>query len=265
MKVKTLVGTLLVSVALCSQGFSFELLDRLLGMNCGGCGTCGTCSEVTCCEPEAACCTPEPECCEEPVCDPCCDPCRPKMDLFAGLKGLFKCNACCDPCCEQTCCEPVTECCEPEPTCCDPEPCCDPCGAPCCKPLLNIKLPKLPKLLPLKRSCCTIDPCCEPEPTCCEPEPCCEPDPCCKPKCRPLLGLLDDLFSRKGCCPTTCGEPAGCATCGGGEVIEATPEEAPAVIEDEVAPMPPQAPEADPQARLRRPYPVYQVSRSIVR
>ena len=245
MKVKTIVGTLLVSVALCSQGFSFELLDRLLGLNCGGCGACGACSEVTCCEPEEACCTPEPTCCEEPVCDPC----RPKCDLFSGLKGLFKCNACGDPCCEQTC-EPEPVCCEPEPTCCEPDPCCR-------KPLLNFNLKKL---LPCRKSCCNPEPCCEPEPVCCEP------DPCCKPKCRPLLGLLDNLFScKKGC--NTCGEPAGCSTCGGGEtietIIEASPAEAPAIIEDEAAPLP-QAP-VDSEARIRRPYPVYQVSRSIVR
>ena len=31
---------LLVSAALCSQGFGFELLDRMLGLNNGGCGGC---------------------------------------------------------------------------------------------------------------------------------------------------------------------------------------------------------------------------------
>ena len=54
MKGKTIFGALLVSVALCSQGFGFELLDRMLGLNCGGCGECNACAKVACCE--KACC-----------------------------------------------------------------------------------------------------------------------------------------------------------------------------------------------------------------
>ena len=33
MKGKTIFGALLVSAVLCSQGFSFELMDRMLGLN----------------------------------------------------------------------------------------------------------------------------------------------------------------------------------------------------------------------------------------
>ena len=36
MRSKTIFGALLVSAALCSQGFGFELLDRMLGLNGGG-------------------------------------------------------------------------------------------------------------------------------------------------------------------------------------------------------------------------------------
>ena len=66
MRSKTIFGALLVSVALCSQGFGFELLERMLGLNGGGCGECNACAKVACCEKacEKACC-PEPACCEK--------------------------------------------------------------------------------------------------------------------------------------------------------------------------------------------------------
>ena len=65
---KTIFGALLVSVALCSQGFGFELLDRMLGLNCGGCGECKACAKVACCEKAGKCCCPEPACCAKPAC-----------------------------------------------------------------------------------------------------------------------------------------------------------------------------------------------------
>src|SRR4030067_939290 len=98
MKGKTIFGALLVSVALCGQGFGFELLDRMLGLNTGGCG------QPTCCQPAGQCCE-QPACCAPARCEPaCCDPacstcCAPKCDLFAGLKGLFACGGCCQPAC----------------------------------------------------------------------------------------------------------------------------------------------------------------------
>ena len=49
MRCKTIFGALLVSVALCSQGFSFELLDRMLGLNGGGCCECNACAKVAPC------------------------------------------------------------------------------------------------------------------------------------------------------------------------------------------------------------------------
>ena len=46
MRSKTIFGALLVSAALCSQGFGSELLDRMLGLNNGGCGGCNACANV---------------------------------------------------------------------------------------------------------------------------------------------------------------------------------------------------------------------------
>ena len=131
MKSKTIFGALLLSVALCSQGFGLELLDRMLGLkNCGGCGECNACAKAACCEPVKACC-PEP-CCPVKACEPACEPslrtslrkeiCRatPVRDLFAGIKDLFECDRCgraggCG-------CEPAKACCPVKA--CAPEPCC---------------------------------------------------------------------------------------------------------------------------------------------
>ena len=56
MKSKTIFGALLLSAALCSQGFGAELLNRLLGMNeNGGCGNCNACAKVAPCEQVKAC------------------------------------------------------------------------------------------------------------------------------------------------------------------------------------------------------------------
>src|SRR3972149_1826517 len=105
MKSKTIFGALLVSVALCSQGFGLDLLDRMLGLNnCGGCGECNACAKAACCEPAKACC-PEP-CCPVKACEPACEPacekncgkscCRvtPVRDLFCGIKDLLECDHC---------------------------------------------------------------------------------------------------------------------------------------------------------------------------
>ena len=104
MRSKTIFGALLVSVALLSsQGFGFELLDNMLGLNRGGCGGC----EPACCE--KACC--EKACCEPQACEPQCGQscCKDSCDLFAGLKGLLSCNSCCQSsCCEADCCEAVS-------------------------------------------------------------------------------------------------------------------------------------------------------------
>lgn len=223
MKRRMIFGALLVSVAMASQGFGFELLDNLLGMKRG----CNACCEPQCCDPVCAtpcasncapacdpCCEPQccDPCCEPQCCDPCeigCGPCGKKCDLFAGLKGLFACkksccgqvtccdSSCnmgcapaCDPCCEPQCCEP--QCCEPK--CCDPcVPACDPCGTcnPCCGKRCTPILDFIGDLFCCKKSCCA---------------PCCGPVECCGPAC-----------CETNCCPTTCG-PAACdaAPCASG-------------------------------------------------
>ena len=148
MRSKTIFGALLVSVALCSQGFGFELLDRMLGLNGGGCGECNACAKVACCEkacPKACC--PEPACCEKAcpkACEPaCCETatcgkckkcrCTPVRDLFAGMKDLFEAKG---TVCETGCCDAAQGCC-PEPACCEkacPKACEPACGCEkCCK------------------------------------------------------------------------------------------------------------------------------------
>jgi hypothetical protein len=240
MKGKLVFGALLVSVALCNQGYG-DLLDNLLGLRRGNC--CDPCGQPACCQPAAKCCAPEPQCCQpacEPACEPVCEPCcKPKCDLFSGLKGLFKCKKCCNPCDScASCCEPA-KCSAPEPKCC--KPACEPSCEPCCKPKLRLFA---------KKSCC--EPCCEP--AC--PAPCdaCNPcGSCCK---KGLLGILDGLFCKKSCCSPcdTCG--AGCG-CGGEAAPAAAPAQAPSA-----APIP-KAPKPDPSAALRAPRNIYQASRRV--
>ncbi len=160
MKGKLFVGALLVSLAVGNQGFGFELMGRMLGLNSGGC-----------CEP--ACCEPA---CEQPACEPACEPacgdpcCKPRCDLFAGLKGLLGRKSCCDPCAGVAACEEVQACC-PEPAACEevqaccPEPAaCDPaCGDPCCKPK-RCRRPLLDALHGMfgRKKCCCDPGCCQP-------------------------------------------------------------------------------------------------------
>lgn len=238
MKGKIVLLALLLSAVPCSQGFGFELLDRILGLNCGNCGACDACGETACCEPAAKSCAPEPACCEEPAyCEEpkCCeepecyDPCgscgKKRCDLFAGLKELFQGNKGCGK----------TSCCE-QPQSCAPEP-----------------------------ACCEEPVSCE-EPKCCEEPACCEPS-CGKKRCgnRPLLDLLDDLFGGGKCGKKSCCEPACCETvcggCGGGG--EAAPAEAPADAPSTAAPLP-KAPVEDQSVSLYRTRSIYPASRSII-
>ncbi len=255
MKGRIVFGALLLtSVALCSQGFGFELLDNMLGLNRG----CGSCCEQAPCDPceKVKACAPEPACCgvENPGC---CAPRRPVCDLFNGLKGLF----CCKPSCKKQCCDPCDPCgevkaCAPEPQCCDP---CDTGCGPCakkCRPRLFANLCK-----PVCKPAC--EPACEP--TC---EPACNP---CKPRCckpTPVRDFLEKLFSccnprcKKSCCKPACGE--GCeVACGGCGVTESTAAPAKAAPAEEAAPLP-AAPKADPSASLQRTRNILQASRDVV-
>ena len=245
MRSKTIFGALLVSVALCSQGFGFELLDRMLGLNSGGCGECKACAKVACCDPctkVAACdpcakaCCPEPACCEKACpqlacCEQAtcgkCKKCRPTpvRDLFGNLKDLFEAKGCyCEPVCQPACDPACGNTCEPacEQSCktkrCRKQRCakaCDPCGPATCEP-----------------AC---------EPTCVQPK-------CHKLYRRPLVELLENLFGGRncGCGMATCGDSCGVG-CGGAAPAPAmkTPAKAP----EKAAPLP-KAPKADPSASI---------------
>jgi hypothetical protein len=272
MRSKTIFGALLVSVALCSQGFSFELLDRMLGLNGGGCGECKACAKVAPCDPCAKVACPEPcakacpKVCEQAcpkVCDPTCGElncgkckrCRPTpvRDLFGGLKDLFEAKGCY---CETKACEAAKGCC--------PEPCakacpkvCEKACMPACEPACKVK--KCRKVR-CEKAC---DPCC--------PVAACDPgcEPACQPKChklyrRPVIELLDAMFGNRKCgqcggCNTGC--DAGCG-CGGAAPVNTAPAKTPAKAPEQAAPLP-QAPKADPSASLPRG--IYQASRTLVR
>ncbi len=244
MRSKMIFGALLVSVALCSQGFGFELLDRMLGLNGGGCGECNACAKVAPCQPACvkACAKP----CL-PVCEPACEKCKvcrptPVRDLFANIKDLFSAKACA---CEPACCE-APKCC-PEPACCAKpvrcrvarcEPACQPC-APACK------------------TACA--PACEP--VCAKP---------CKPKChklyrRPVLELLENLFGP--CCDNGC--EAGCCEtgCGGGMAVpggKTMPKTGPAKAPETTTPPPPVVPKPD-SVTKNQTRGIYEASRSLAR
>jgi hypothetical protein len=243
MRSKTIFGALLVSVALCSQGFGFELLDRMLGLNGGGCGECNACAKVAPCAPCAKTCAPAccekqclptcpTKCCKEKVCRP-----TPVRDLFANIKDLFEAKGCqYDP---AGCCE-TPKCC-PEPTCCAKPKCCH--KVRCCE----------------KPACKACEPACKAcEPACCEKA--------CKPKChklyrRPVLEMLENLFGNENCCGEA-GCEAGCG-CGGTTVPGKAPAAAPAKAPEQAAPLP-VAPKADPSASIET-RGIYQASRNLAR
>ncbi|QDV10661.1 hypothetical protein CA51_05110 [Rosistilla oblonga] len=277
MKRAILSTTLIIGMSICSQGFGFDLLDRMLGLKCGGGSS--SCCETGCadvCEPACGC---ETSCCES-VCEPAC-----------GCEASACGTSCCEPTCGvesslcgASCCEPAcgceTSCCEP--ACCDSKSCFGS-KKKCCG--------LLSKLFGGKKngcdSCCETSACCEPAcgceaAACCEPAcgcetslcgsaSCCEPacgcDPCGKKKSG---GLLSKLFGGLKCCKKSdcdsacdsCGcagsyaAPAApaCSSCNGGTSVQV---EAP-VVED-AAPMPP-APVVDPSAYLNSKRRVIQAS-----
>ena len=104
MRTKIVFGALLLSVALCSPGFSGEC-----------CATGGCCPEPACCAKPACC---EKACgCEAGCGSRCCERATPLKDLFAGLKDLCACHRCgaCEACGKGCC---------PEPACCAKPACC---------------------------------------------------------------------------------------------------------------------------------------------
>jgi hypothetical protein len=261
MKGKTIFGALLVSVALCSQGFGFELLDRMLGLNGGGCGECKACAKVACCEKAGKCCCPEPACCEKacrvkPTCcakPTCCEKtcgcekcrkCRatPVRDLFDNIKDLFEAKG---YTCETKCCK-AAKCCCPEPVCCgkvSPKAC----EKVACESTCG-------RVKKLHKGC-----------SACGPATC---EKVAQPKChklyrRPVVELLESLFAHK--CGKCGGCEVGCEVCGGCSGAAPAPAAAPAKAPakaPEAAPLP-AAPKADPSAAL--PSGIYQDASSLVR
>lgn len=243
MRSKTIFGALLVSVALCSQGFGFELLDRMLGLNGGGCGECKACAKVASCDPVCAkTCAPAcaPKCAKPlPCCPATCDEgkaCRPTpiRDLFANIKDLFEAKARqCDP----VACEATKGC----ATGCAPEACAKP--AKCRK-------------VRCEKGCNACEPACK---AACEPA--CE---VAKPKChklyrRPVLELIEKLF---GCDDDDdCG--TGCDT-GCGSTTVPSKAGTPAKAPEAAAPLPAAPKATDPSASIQQ-RGIYQASRSLVR
>src|SRR5687767_5521647 len=129
MNAKILLGALVISAGLCSQGFSGHLLGRMMHSH-NGCGA--SCCETSCCE--SSCCDSYSDCCDP--CGSCCEPCwQPKCchrgaDLF---RGLFSHHGCCDSCGCDSCCE--SSCCDHGCGSCCESSCCDH-GCGCKKPCL---------------------------------------------------------------------------------------------------------------------------------
>src|SRR5687768_9046774 len=68
MKWNMLLGSLVLSLGLCTQGFSFDLLDRMLGANGCGCQTSCCTSAPACAAPACAAPTCAAPTCAAPVC-----------------------------------------------------------------------------------------------------------------------------------------------------------------------------------------------------
>ncbi len=246
MRSKTIFGALLVSAALCTQGFGFELLDRMLGLNNGGCGECNACAKVACCEKacpqacEKAC----PQACETVCATATCGKCKkcratPVRDLFGNLKEMFEAKGCV---CETKCCAPAKACC-PEPACCEKA-----CGCEKCCKERKCRTPRCEK------GCGACAPaCCEKTcPKACEAA--CAPTCETKTKChklyrRPVVELLESIFGECRKCGCEAGCEVGCAAGCGGSAPAAAPAKAPAKA-PEAAPLP-QAPKADPSASIQ--------------
>src|SRR5438876_310245 len=103
MKWNIILGSMVLGLAMCSQSFGFELLDRMLGSN--GCGCDTSCCQTKCCKPkccESKCCKPkccESKCCRQPLFGGCNNGCKQGgwKARCCFLSGLFPCKQrCCD-------------------------------------------------------------------------------------------------------------------------------------------------------------------------
>ncbi len=252
MKLKTLIGSVVLGASLCTPSFGAGLLDRMLGMRGAGC-------DSACCDTG---CAADPSCgCEisAPACGGCADACAPvcRPGLLSRVKGRLGSSACAATCgceisapacggCGSSSCDGG---CSAAPSCGCEIASCDPCGCDTgCKPRRRPLMELVGKAkcslsnLGSRRACCDsgCDPCgdvcgapscgCEiAAPACggcgssscgggCSAAPSCgceiaACDPCAA-SCAPKCGgLLSKLFKRKNrCCDSYVSCDSGCAS-----------------------------------------------------
>ena len=110
MKWNTIVGTIVLSLGLCSQSFGFDLLNRMLGSSGCGCDN----GAKNCCAPGPSCCVKKPDC--GPKC--CVKKCEPILSRFCLKKCCNDCSKCCDKgCADKGCAAPAPTCAAPAPAC----------------------------------------------------------------------------------------------------------------------------------------------------
>ncbi len=256
MKWNMIFGSLVLGLALSTQSFGFDLLDRMLGMNYDGCGCAVSCCETAdpCCGVENGCdgCAAKSACCDTPIIDAI----RCRVCKLKSIRLFDRCQSCSESCCDEPSCGCDNGC---EPSCgCDTGCAAKPCKKRCRTPLLDMLRSKCKK-----KSCCAEPSCgcdngCEPS---CGSEPSCGCDTgCaakpCKKRCR--VSLLDRIFGKRcnkyGCAEPSCGCDNGCEpSCGyePGCGVEAAPAPAPAAPKKAAAKQAtPPAPVVDPSAFL---------------
>ena len=264
MKRTILVATLVLGSSVCSQGFGFDLLDRMLGLK--GCGCDSTCCDTGVCDTGAYGCAVEPACgCEAPCGGACGGYAEPACGCEAPCGGA--CGGCAEPACGVA--APCGVGCEPT---CDAASAC--CGSNGHRGLLH-------KLFGHHhRSSCDAGCGCATEPACGCEAPCgalgcadpacgCEvaggcDSGCCGSKRPHLLARLfgghhgRDSGCDAGCCDTMPGYSSGYSN------GMSAPVAAPPVQIQDAAPMPP-APVVDPSAYLNSKRRVIQASARYVR
>jgi hypothetical protein len=117
MRMKSILGAILLSAIFCSASFGEGLLNRMLD-KCGGCcdqcGVCAACKPVcqACAPAKCKPCRPCAKPCAKVGCDVGCDVgceaackprCRPFRDMLADLKELISCKKCCCDGCDASC------------------------------------------------------------------------------------------------------------------------------------------------------------------
>ncbi|HIF32923.1 MAG TPA: hypothetical protein EYG57_18055 [Planctomycetes bacterium] len=163
MKWNTLIGTMVLTIAICSQGFAAGLLDRMLGAS--GCGCDTKCCEASC-GAEATCCDEaEPSCgCDDNGCDAAPD-CGCDAKKSCGRKGLLSGLLSCK---KKSCCDDKG--CDAAPDCgCDNDNGCDAapdCGCDAKKSCCRNRGSLLERIFSCSRSKCGCDDACDAAPDC---------------------------------------------------------------------------------------------------